>query len=214
MTTETMMTETAANTTESQASSQPATEQAATGADTGGQQQTDQSTESTAATGEKSTEAQKTEGAPESYNFTAPEGKEFDDRVLNEFSAVAKELNLTQESAQKMLDRLAPSIEARNAARVAEATAEWAESSMADQEFGGAAVEQNLSLAKKALDTFGTPELRELLNETGLGNHPEIIRVLYRAGKAISEDTFVGGRANAASQADARRLYSASNMNP
>jgi hypothetical protein len=38
---------------------------------------------------------------------------------------------------------------------------------------------------------FGTPELRTLLNESGLGNHPEVIRMMYRAGKAISEDRFV-----------------------
>jgi hypothetical protein len=28
--------------------------------------------------------------------------------------------------------------------------------------------------------------------ETGFGNHPEIIRFMYRAGKAISEDSYVG----------------------
>mgnify|MGYP000700477353 CR=1 FL=1 len=47
------------------------------------------------------------------------------------------------------------------------------------------------AVAKKALDTFGTPEFRTLLNESGLGNHPEMIRMMFRAGKAISEDKFV-----------------------
>lgn len=215
MTTETLTTTAAATTTESAgADSTQATETTATGAGEGGQQQTAQSTEATAANGEKASEAQKAEGAPESYNFTAPEGKEFDDRVLTEFSAVAKDLNLTQEAAQQMLDRIGPALEARNAARISEAAAEWAENSMADKEFGGAAVEQNLAMAKKALDTFGTPELRDLLNETGLGNHPEIIRVLYRAGKAISEDTFVAGGGGMPNSRDARNLYAKSNMNP
>ena len=62
-----------------------------------------------------------------------------------------------------------------------------------DKEFGGPALAENLSVAKKALDAFGTAELRTLLNESGLGNHPEIVRLFFRAGKAISEDRVVTG---------------------
>ena len=68
---------------------------------------------------------------------------------------------------------------------------EWAETAIGEKEFGGERLAENLAVAKKALDTFGTPELRTLLNETGLGNHPELIRAFYKAGKAISEDKFV-----------------------
>ena len=46
--------------------------------------------------------------------------------------------------------------------------------------------------AKSALDTFGNDALKSLLVETGFGNHPEIIRFMYRAGKAISEDSYIG----------------------
>ena len=61
-----------------------------------------------------------------------------------------------------------------------------------------------------------SPCLRRVrvLEESGLGNHPEVIRVFYRAGKAISEDRFVAGQAGKTNQGDARRLYAASNMNP
>jgi hypothetical protein len=213
MTTETQTTTEAATTTEGADSSNTATEATATGAGEGSQQQAAQSQTDVTASGEKAGETQKPEGAPESYDFAAPEGKEFDPQVIGEFSAVAKELNLTQADAQKMIDRLAPALEARNTARLEEATAEWAASSSSDKEFGGAALDQNMAIAKKALDTFGTPELRTLLHETGLGNHPEIIRVLYRAGKAISEDTFVGSGNGAGASNDARSFYPNSNMN-
>jgi hypothetical protein len=63
------------------------------------------------------------------------------------------------------------------------------------------------------MDAFATPELRTLLNESGLGNHPEIIRAFYRAGKAISEDGFVAGGHKATDKGDAKRLYPNSNMN-
>ena len=48
---------------------------------------------------------------------------------------------------------------------------------------------------KKALDKFGSPELQQVLTKSGLGNHPAVIRLLLRAGKAISEDTIIGGDA-------------------
>jgi hypothetical protein len=59
-------------------------------------------------------------------------------------------------------------------------------------------------VAKKALDAFGTAELRSLLNESGLGNHPEVIRFMFRAGKAISEDSMVTGTKGEAKSARPR----------
>lgn len=131
------------------------------------------------------------EGAPEKYEFEGPEGSALDDQVIGKFSEVAKELNLSQDAAQKILSSVAPVIQARQAEAIQEARNAWLSDAKADQEFGGEKLAENLSVAKKALDAFGTPELRSLLNETGLGNHPEMIRVLFRAGKAISEDRFV-----------------------
>ena len=46
-------------------------------------------------------------------------------------------------------------------------------------------------MARKAVEQFGTPELRTLLDESGLGSHPEVVRFFYRAGKAIGDDNFV-----------------------
>lgn len=135
------------------------------------------------------------QGAPEKYEFTSPEGKTLDPDTLTAFSEVAKELNLPQDAAQKVLDKMAPAIAQRQAAQIEQIRTDWAEASKADKEFGGDKLDQSLATARKALDTFGSPELRALLNDAGLGNHPEVIRFMFRAGKAISEDTkFVGGK--------------------
>lgn len=156
---------------------------------------------------------EKLAAAPEKYDFKAPEGKAFDEAVLNEFSTVAKELNLTQDAAQKMLDKMAPSIAAQQQARIESVRAEWETSSRADKEFGGEKLTENLAVAKTFADKFSTPELKQLLNETGLGNHPEVIRLFYRAGKAISQDTFVGGRGTSSTElSNAQRMYPG--MNP
>ena len=158
-------------------------------------------------------EGEKPEGAPEKYEWAAPEGVMLDESVMGSLSEVAKELNLSQDAAQKLVDKMAPAMAQRQAAQVQAMQAEWRESSSGDAEFGGAKLAENMAVAKKALDAFATPEFRQLLEQTGMGNHPEVIRTFYRAGKAISEDGLVSGSAPKAPR-DARSLFPASNMNP
>lgn len=145
------------------------------------------------------------------YEFKAPEGKTFDPEVIAEYSKVAKELNLSQESAQRVLDAMGPKLAERQMAQIEALRNGWADSSKADKEFGGERLSENLSVAKKALDAFGTNELRALLNETGIGNHPEVIRFMFRAGKAISEDKFVGGSKNDAKPSGPRSFNDLAN---
>ena len=142
--------------------------------------------------------------APETYEFKAPEGRVFDSEVIAEYSKVAKELNLSQEAAQRVLDAVGPKLAERQAAQIEAVRNGWADNSKADKEFGGDKLTENLGVAKKALDQFGTAELRSLLNESGLGNHPEVIRFMYRAGKAISEDQLVVGTKGSAKPAGPR----------
>jgi hypothetical protein len=132
-------------------------------------------------------------GAPDKYEFKAPAGTEYDSGIVAAFEASAREANLPQLAAQKLLDGMSPKIAEMQVERATAIRKEWFEASRSDKDFGGAALEANLGIAKKALDTFGTPELNQLLVSTGLGNHPEIIRLMFKAGKALSEDTFVAG---------------------
>ena len=109
---------------------------------------------------------------------------------------------------------MAPVLASRQEAHIAEARAQWAADSKADKEFGGDKLQENLAVAKKARDAFATPALVELLDQSGLGDHPEVIRFFVKAGKAISDDNFVGGGQGSTQPATAQKLYSASNMNP
>ena len=99
---------------------------------------------------------------------------------------------MPQEAAQKVLDKVAPVIQARQAKAAEDVKLDWANQSQSDKEFGGESLNNNLEIAKQSLNAFGTDSLKSLLQETGLGNHPEVIRFMYRAGKAISEDSYVG----------------------
>ena len=143
----------------------------------------------------ETSEAEKPEGAPDKYEFNskvADAPDELDPEVLTAFGEVAKELDLPQEAAQKVLDKVAPVIQAKQAKAVEQARADWATESQSDEEFGGENLAANLEIAKSSLKEFGTDALKSLLQESGLGNHPEVIRFMYRAGKATSEDGYVG----------------------
>lgn len=146
---------------------------------------------------------------PEKYEFKMAEGVQMDEAAVEAYSEFAKEAGLSQEAAQKLIDKLAPTMQTRMTEAVQQARNAWGESARTDKEFGGDKLQENLAVAKKAIDAFGTPELRTLLNESGLGNHPEIIRAFYRAGKAISEDKFVpaGAKVPGGSKDLAKSLY-------
>ncbi|MEQ0253369.1 peptidase [Klebsiella sp. CN_Kp116] len=149
--------------------------------------------------GEKQEEKdeQKPEGAPEKYEFQAGEGVELDAEALKDFEPVARELNLTNDQAQKLVDAY-PKILAGVQQRQTEAwqaqTEQWAADVKADKEVGGDKLTANLSAAQRALDQFGTPELREYLDGTGLGNHPELVKAFIKVGKAMSEDGVITGK--------------------
>lgn len=156
-------------------------------------------------------------GAPEAYeDFDFGEGVEIDTTVLGEFKDLAKELNLPQAEAQRVAQlgaKMAQSWAAQTNERHVATVAEWAQETSADPEIGGDKLPQNLAAAKKAIDAFGTPALRELLDASGLGNHPEVVRAFAKAGLAISEDTFVGSKAQSAPADRAKAMYPNSNLN-
>jgi len=153
--------------------------------------------------------------APQDYTFTTPEDVPVDAAVLDAFSDVAKGLNLPQDAAQTVLDKMAPVLAQRQAEQITAARNQWEFDARADAEFGGDKLDENLAVAKRAMDAFATPALKTLLNESGLGSHPEIIRAFYRAGRAISQDSLIAGSSQPASRPNtAQRLYGASNMNP
>ena len=196
---ETLMTE--ANQTNEGDSQQPvdATTEQSIEATTDTEQQTegvqDQQVSDETAVESETSDQEKPEGAPETYEFNTQitdESEELDPDVVNAFGEVAKELNLPQDDAQKVLDKVAPVIQEKQAKAMEQAKIDWANDSQSDEEFGGENLNANLDIAKKSLEAFGSDSLKSLLQETGFGNHPEIIRFMYRAGKAISEDSYVG----------------------
>lgn len=146
-------------------------------------------------------EKEKKPAAPEKYEFSAPEGQELDANALAVFEPIAKELGLSQEQAQKLVD-IYPQIQQQQAEAWSKQVADWGEQVKADKEIGGDKFNASVGAAQRALDQFGNTELREYLNASGLGNHPALVRFCAKVGKAMAEDTFVvpnqGGQRSAA----------------
>ena len=143
---------------------------------------------------------------PESYDLKMPEGVELDTAAAGEFTEIAKELKLTQEQAQKVAD-IGAKMAQRQAESHANLVAQWTEQVKTDKEIGGDKLAENLGIARKAIDTFGSPELKALLNSTGLGNHPEVVKLAFKVGKAISEDSFVTGKPKGAENDAAKTMF-------
>lgn len=140
-----------------------------------------------AAEGAKPKEGEKPVGAPEKYEFVAPEGVTLDADLMPDFESFARELNLPQDKAQKLVDMGAKIVQKQQEAVLAMGN-QWAETAKTDKEFGGDKLTESMIVAKRTLDTYGTPELRDLLNHSRMGNHPEMIRLFFRVGATLTED--------------------------
>lgn len=150
---------------------------------------------------------------PETYEWKAPEGfeGELDSAAIEQFEPIAKELGLTQEQADKMVALHADSLQrAQQQARDnwAQQQETWENDLRNDPDFGGAKFDENVGAAMKAVEKFGTPGLKEALESTGMGNHPELVRTFAEIGKAISEDKIVMGNQSQGERSMAERLYS------
>ncbi len=136
-------------------------------------------------------------GAPEKYeDVNLPEGMSVEDSTLESFIPLAKELNLDQGQAQRLVDYEAGRVQEMINTQEqvwSDLRQEWRTATKSDKEIGGPAFDESLAAGKTFLREYGTPELIEALNSTGMGDHPEFIRAFARAGKAMKGDALSTG---------------------
>lgn len=140
------------------------------------------------------------EGEPakpaDALDFKLPEGFQADEAILGKFRGLAKDMGLDGAKAQALIDLYAEAGTAlsqkMDAAHTQQVQA-WGEAISKDKDLGGDNLASTRKLADAALSRFATPELRTLLNETGLGNHPDLVRVFRDIGRALSDDTVTRG---------------------
>jgi hypothetical protein len=122
---------------------------------------------------------------------------------MAEADPIFRDIGLTNEQADKLMP-LAGKFAERIAAQQDDAfqvmKSDWAKEARADKELGGANWKETENLVARALDRFAGPAMtkdaegkeipnpfRQLLDETGLGNHPEMILMFRNIGSATGE---------------------------
>lgn len=139
-------------------------------------------------------EAEGADKVPEEYaEFKVPDGMQMDKTMLAEALPIFKEMGLSQAKAQKLVDLYSTKIGPAFVKAQTEAwntqKESWKGECKADKEIGGSKFDASVADAVRALNTIGTPELKKVFDDYGLGNHPEFVRVFARMAKHMKEDS-------------------------
>lgn len=131
-------------------------------------------------------------------DFELPDGVEVDEGMMDEFLTIANNKELSGKDrdqalvglyAQKQQEALDAQYQSWDDTRNA-----WKTEAKADKEIGGAAFDENLAHAQKALAKYGSKELSEFGEQYGWADHPEYLRMMVRVGKTLSEDNSSGNK--------------------
>ncbi|MDD2709797.1 MAG: hypothetical protein PHV34_17580 [Verrucomicrobiae bacterium] len=154
-------------------------------------------------------------GAPEKYSdFKFEEGFQAHQPMMEDFTGLARKLNLSQDGAQEVVDfghKLVRQTLERKAAADVEAMAakrtNWAKETKEHAEYGGINFEKNLQLAIKAREYISpkSPSLIDFLDKEGAGDNVNTFIILAEFGKLLGEAKFVKGQAGG--QKDAASVF-------
>ena len=123
----------------------------------------------------------------EDYEFGDENGE------LDGFRAFAHDTGLTQDQANSILSLYGEMQEEQETAQKEGIDELRTNTTVALQKEWGKNFEGNMDYAKRAYSQFATPGLSEVLDETGLGNHPEMIRAFSKIGQLLGEESLAVG---------------------
>lgn len=122
------------------------------------------------------------------HGQTATEG--FDEsiysaEVVGDYRAAVADLGIDNDHAQQLLERVAPKLAERQAETLRTLRGQWVEQARTDAELSAHGFDNNIRTARGVLRDFGSDELGELLTQSGLGDHPALIRFALRIGRRL-----------------------------
>ena len=150
---------------------------------------------------EKPAEDDKPEDKAVEYgDFKIAEQLQVDEETMTLAKDTFKEMGLTQEQAQKLIDlqnnlalkqdaTLTKTVEAETQKLIGK----WEAAVRADEELGGADLGEKMKIARSAATKLGCEDALMVISEARLSSNPAILRLLYRAGMALSEGAYVQG---------------------
>lgn len=133
---------------------------------------------------------------PEKYDIKLGEGQAVDQGALEAMTPVFKELGLSQENAQKLVSKFADYAAEATKQHTQQQEAQFnqwladerAKGVTAIRKEWGSNFDANAKLAADAYAHFGGPEVSRILKETGLGDHPDFLKMFLKIGPLIQED--------------------------
>ena len=130
---------------------------------------------------------------PDGYNF----GTEPGDNRLDFFKDAVHKIGLTQDQATNML-QLYAAVENEQSKASDRANADFAvESQIELKREWGVDYDSKIDMAQRAFAQFATPEFSKIMDETGIGNHPELLKAFSKVGEAMGDDKLVVGSGRA-----------------
>jgi hypothetical protein len=127
--------------------------------------------------------------SPDKYDFktkaTLPEGYEWNKDAMAGFSQLAHKVGLSQNQLSAVLDFYAETM-GKSAADPAVFAKQTKEALV--KEWGENGYELHLNEAYAASHMIGGKEFLSFLDETGMGNHPVMIKFLAKIGRELRED--------------------------
>lgn len=153
--------------------------------------------------GETKPETKTDNGAPETYtDFKAPEGVTLSKDMIAEAAPIFKELGLNQDQAQKLIDFAAKNqIGTAEAGKAAYETMRegWRNDVLKDTTLATGndlkpEVRQAIGRAVDALGAELGPQFRQVLDMTGVGDHPVMVKAMYEMSKFITEGRPTSGK--------------------
>jgi hypothetical protein len=135
---------------------------------------------------------------PDTYTFTAPEGKTLDTAAVEAATPIFKELGLTQPQADKLFElygKLTDGNSSRQLEAVNTMREEWRNAVKSDAEIGGKldAVKAEIGKSLDLLPSGLRDEFKAAMDLTGAGDHPAFVKAFYKLSQMVNEGKPVTG---------------------
>lgn len=128
---------------------------------------------------------------PTKYDLTEIVPENYNPGIVDEFKQKAYEAGMSQEGVKKMAEWY-KEVELRQHKAIKDARAlQDDQNILALKTEFGVNFDNEVKNARKALDAYTDKSFRQYMDESGLGNHPALVKAFAKIGRELSEDRLV-----------------------
>ena len=147
---------------------------------------------------------------PEEYGIVKPailpDGVEWKEDLAKEFSSLSHSLGLNKVQAGKLsawyIDKISSDAQQNNQKLAERVEFGKSEAKKEIEKEWGPDYQRRITVARRGLKALGDEGLVELLDTSGLGNHPSFLKLFYSLGQKYAEDGMIDGSVEGAISPD------------